>query len=93
MTQEEVEKYWLPAREGLAPGRYSGYGSSRILASLLGIPYPEPEHMMQIHLTDDLKRILQALGGPHRQTVRKILEIKRGVNGQKTSGENLQEVG
>jgi hypothetical protein len=99
MTQEEVNQYWKPARMGLDIHDKEGFGSSKMLAAIVGIPYPYPEYCMVIPLTPGLKKKLELLATPHRQTIIKMLEARKGLECESTktkteiNRDNLQETG
>lgn len=75
MTPEELHQYWMPARRAVT--ELQGRDASTQLANVLGIPYPTAGHWFQLVLTDDLKRKLQMLAGPHGKTILKMMQLKK----------------
>jgi hypothetical protein len=82
MTEQEARECWVPARDKLRTFSDEKYDGSRKLASLLGMPYPQMDHYKTISLTEDLKRILILLGGPHHHAIVKILEVRNQCKNQ-----------
>lgn len=76
MTEEELKRYWAPAR-ALAPHSRTLTYASAALADQLGIPYLGLGHWTEIELTPQLRTILIGLVGPHRETILKMLEAQK----------------
>lgn len=83
MNYSDVHKFWIPARRLFLDNQVGGgnvqtkmTAGSRELAALLGLTYPEAGHYTRIELTDELRRKLELLSGPHGVTFRKILEAR-----------------
>jgi len=85
MTHDEFRQYWEPARNtfGLPkpPGsQETGYEHpAYLLARAIGVSYRDLGHWKFIPLTDELKDLLKALAGPHRETMLKIHQIRKGL--------------
>lgn len=75
MTKDEFRQYWMPARDQF-DGEINLHRSKK-LASLLGLPYPKMAAWGNIKLTDQLKHQLKMLAGPHRDTIIRMMELKR----------------
>lgn len=79
MTFQEAQQYWFPARGPIhRPDSFErAVHASQQLAGLLGLQYPVAQHWKHIQLTPELKSQLLALSGPHRNSIAKVMRIRR----------------
>ena len=76
MNKDEFTHYWLPARRLESTG--DGLTASQLLAKKLGIKYDQSGDWRKIRFTPQLKNLLLGLVGPHRETIIKIYQIRKG---------------
>lgn len=79
MTYGEHEKYWRPARESIFGELEDkmNYSHSKQLADLFGYDYTRAGNWDTIVLTDELKKKLKLLAGPHGKTIFKMMQLKK----------------
>lgn len=83
MTREEANTYWFPVlhrhikRKPYVRGGHTSTSECEELAKILGLEYPRFQNWKFIELSDDLRHTLQALLGPHGDTIFQVLVARQ----------------
>lgn len=98
MTEEEADEYWAPARRKCAeifkrPG--GSHFSGVALARLIGFKgkYHLGWGWVNIALTDDVKRKLIMLAGPHYRTIIAAIKAREDLNEEQENRTDLPKTG
>lgn len=84
MTYEDIHNYMVPALSGL--GRHLLKSEAEELEKLLGFnEYHEYPDGNDRPISEDYKRILIALSGPHARTILKAYMIRKGIENKERS--------
>lgn len=106
MEEHDGKVFWGAARARVhgALETVDGYGASRAMAPMLGVPYQYLDAWREITLTPQLKRDLEfvrtmskreiqaIVGKIHARTLFKVLQARR-ENAPDQSGEDIQKAG